>query len=244
MRHKILAAFILAIAGAAIGTTLGTAGRYALAGEQTVGGVNFPGDGSLNVAAVISPSAAEGAGSGVSVNGVSFFPDGTIEGGFHRRDICHIRYHTDEGTISSVFLTLPFQHANCEELIDSANWHTFGANDTRITPGEGLRMVTANILWDSNATGRRRLLLSHYNSSSTRLRLWETTTDPNLFGSDPALTRISTVINFDAGDYVEFDAYQTSGAGLDIRGHATGNGSASEVIVMEIGGSASDSPNN
>lgn len=99
------------------------------------------------------------------------------------------------------------------ETYDTDGFHSTSTNTERMTIPAGLAgyyEVTASVGFDTNTTGRR-LLQIRKNGTAIALTEVSSATSTNY----PAFNA-SIVVNLAVGDYVDFEAYQTSGASLDV----------------------------
>lgn len=99
------------------------------------------------------------------------------------------------------------------ETYDTDGFHSTSTNTERMTIPAGLAgyyEVTANVGFDTNTTGRR-LLQIRKNGSAIAVGEASSATSTNY----PAFNT-SLIVNLAVGDYVDFEAYQTSGGNLDV----------------------------
>ena len=99
------------------------------------------------------------------------------------------------------------------DLYDTDAFHDTSTNNSRMTIPAGLGgyyLVYGSIGWASNGSGRRQLTITKNNTDIRTTEGFENEID--LY---PTLN-ISVVLNLTAGDYVELEAYQTSGGALNV----------------------------
>ena len=108
------------------------------------------------------------------------------------------------GTWTSVTFTAP-------DLFDTDNMHSTSSNTSRITINTaGIYLLTANIEWTSQATGFRASRI--YVDGSTIISSDQRTT----VSGDSTISALSGIYRFTAGQYVELQGYQNTGAPLNI----------------------------
>lgn len=114
------------------------------------------------------------------------------------------------------------------ERFDSGSLHSTSSNTGRLTaPVTGLYMAGAHVSFASNATGIRLLRVRLNGSTVIGTQLM-----PAVSG-DSTVVSVSTLYQLTAGDYVEAQAYQTSGGNLNVE--ASGNFSP-EFWMVRLGG--------
>ena len=100
-----------------------------------------------------------------------------------------------------------------DETYDTDGFHSTSVNTERMTIPAGLAgyyEVTANVGFDTNTAGRR-LLQIRKNGTAIAVGEASSATSTNF----PAFNT-SLIVNLAVGDYVDFEAYQTSGGSLDV----------------------------
>ena len=96
------------------------------------------------------------------------------------------------------------------EYFDTDGFHDNVTNNTRLTVPSGkggYYLITATMPWASNATGERQIILN-LNGADNFYFL----TTP---GAQATTNPVSIIKNLSVGDYVELQAYQTSGGSLN-----------------------------
>jgi hypothetical protein len=86
---------------------------------------------------------------------------------------------------------------------------------------DGLYEVTFNAYFDSAAAGRRDAFIKRNAGGSCVTTSNLLAMDSTATGSTPLSVDVSTLIDLNDGDYVEFCVFQNSGADLDLRTFAT-----------------------
>ena len=119
---------------------------------------------------------------------------------------CRIRHSVAQATVTGVVLILTFD----TELFDPFEMHD-GVNPTRITIRvSGRYYVGANIRFAANAVNRRRVnLVVNGVNSIGNIQL---ATSP----VGPCGINASVLWDFVAGDFIEANAFQDSGGGLNV----------------------------
>ena len=123
---------------------------------------------------------------------------------------CRAKRNADQsiGTASTTAITLP------SEDFDTDGFHSTSTNTSRITIPTGLGgdyLIAAHLVFASNATGNRQLVL------------WKNGAGLELIGvTNSAISGITTRLSFTvalplvAGDYLEIAAFQNSGGNLNV----------------------------
>lgn len=99
------------------------------------------------------------------------------------------------------------------ETYDTDAFHSTSVNTSRLTIPTGFAgyyAITANVGFDTNATGRRTATIKL--NGSTAIALCEITPGSGVF---PAFS-INTTYSLIDGDFVEIEVFQTSGGNLDV----------------------------
>jgi hypothetical protein len=116
------------------------------------------------------------------------------------------------------------------ELYDTAGMHDNAVNNSRLTVPAGVQSVrlTAQIMWQSNATGIRWAVIMKngtptYNGST---KLYRNAVN----GSVTTLLLTSPILTVSPGDYFEVRVHQTSGGNLNLEGGADDAWFAMEAI--------------
>lgn len=99
------------------------------------------------------------------------------------------------------------------ERFDVGGCHSTSSNTSRLTVpsgGDGLYLITAHIVWESNASGYRRLRLQ-VNGTTTIAGQFSPTSTGLVFDQS-----LSTIYQLAAGDYVEMVVRQSSGGAVNV----------------------------
>lgn len=97
------------------------------------------------------------------------------------------------------------------EIFDTDGFHSNSVDNTRLTVPSGkggYYLIIATLPWASNANGERQIILNK-NGSDNLLFI----TTP---GAQATTNPVSVIRNLSAGDYIELEAYQTSGGNLNV----------------------------
>lgn len=139
---------------------------------------------------------------------------------------CRVYNSSTVAVAHNSFTTITFN----SERFDTAGLHSTSTNTGRLTfPVAGIYQVGAAIYWTANSTGIRTMRIMV--NGGTALAYTEFNAGAV---SGPGLI-INTIYSFAAGDYVTFDAYQTSGGSLNI---AAGGNYSPEAWAAYLGAEA------
>lgn len=119
------------------------------------------------------------------------------------------------------------------ELWDIDGFHSTSSNTDRftcITPGKYL--VTANVIFLSNASGRRLARIRKVSAGGTTTYHGYAEKDP--ISGDVTPVAVAGVVDLSTGDYIVIDAYQTSGGSLGYSVGAASSGSM-QVSISRVG---------
>jgi hypothetical protein len=109
------------------------------------------------------------------------------------------------------------------EVFDNRNMHTLGCGPVGdsgpvtelVAPRGGLYAVSAGIIWSSNSTGSRELILKE--NATDYLAAQQAAPSP---GSDATIQNVSTLVRLSAGDYVQALVWQDiTGGGVHYLGN-------------------------
>lgn len=125
---------------------------------------------------------------------------------------------------TTVSQSIPHATNTAMEFNDADEWdtddfHDPSTNNTRLTVPTGLAgkyLVAANCCFSPNATGVRTLGVRI--NGSTRVAQVQTPVSSGTYHTELS---ISTIVELNVGDYVEFTVYQGSGSSLTISGTPT-----------------------
>jgi len=127
-------------------------------------------------------------------------------------------------TITLTTATLTVLTFNSERY-DTDSYHSTSSNTGRLTaPADGSYFILANVRFAANSIGERRLVLLLNGTTNIAYKLFMPVTTGSV-----TLEQISTIYQLSAGDYVEVQAYQTSGGNLNVE--VTGNYSPEFMIA-------------
>jgi len=147
---------------------------------------------------------------------------GTISGANVGDEGCRAYSDTDVTAPTNTNFMVPLN----QERYDTDDMHDNSANNTRITiKTAGKYLVTGHLVFDINNTGFRHIGIRVNGATYIAAQRFNTNQ-----GSYSMLT-VATIYEFAANDYVELQAYQTSGGDLDLK--SIGN-YAQELVVQRL----------
>lgn len=135
-----------------------------------------------------------------------------VDSGGVTADISHAPcarvYHTGVLLIvHNTVTTIPFNN----ERFDTDSIHSVAVNTSRLTATTaGKYSITAQAMWDSNAVGRRAILIRHSSGTVIAQEEWDTNQNFNTY------MNVTTLYHLAAAEYVEMQVYQSSGGGLNV----------------------------
>lgn len=118
-------------------------------------------------------------------------------------------YGTTNQTISNFTVTAITWN---NENFDTDSMHSTSTNTSRLTIPTGKTgywQITASLGYDASAAGVRQIRLSKNGSFVNNEQVEATSSYGNTMG-------FSNILNLTAGDYIELEAFQTSGGNLDV----------------------------
>lgn len=107
---------------------------------------------------------------------------------------------------------------------DTGSFYSAGTPDRLTIPSDGIYRVTANVAWTHNTTGIRSAYVKVNGGNDVLVD----SCDPETNGA--TYINMTGIQKFNAGDYIQFSVYQTSGSGLTLATSLTDLGLMIEKI--------------